>query len=353
MSENRIEGTSEDFNDDAPLIGHDDPIGGWKELGRTKLTVAGDTITVDNLPNKRYYMIIGNIFEASGAIQPHIELNGDTSSNYSERISIAGGNDSTATSQADMRISVSETGNKFTVGYISNFATKEKIYIGHANSVGTAGAGTAPNRSEGVAKWTNTTDSINSINYKNNAAGNFDVGSEVIVLGFDESDTHSTNFWQELASVQASGSDNILSSGTIPAKKYLWVQIYHTGQADNVKLTFNGDKASSNANYTRRFRIDGGTEGTDVSQDSIDNMTSAGGSTPSFGYFFITNNTSEEKLLIGHAVVQNTAGATNIPKRVESASKWDDTSSQITKIDFDSNNGNFSSKSILKVWGHD
>jgi hypothetical protein len=47
--------------------------------------------------------------------------------------------------------------------------------------------------------------------------------SEAVVLGWDPADTHTSNFWEELASVDLSGgAADILDSGTFTAKKYLW-----------------------------------------------------------------------------------------------------------------------------------
>ena len=83
------------------------------------------------------------------------------------------------------------------------------------------------------------------------------------------------------------------------------------------------------------------------------NMHNAGLAEESFSNWFIINNSANEKLVIGHSVQQNTAGAANAPKRVEFAHKWANTSAQITEIDFDSQSGNFGSNSIIKVWGSD
>jgi hypothetical protein len=38
---------------------------------------------------------------------------------------------------------------------------------------------------------------------------------------------------------------------------------------------------------------------------------------------------------------------------MENVGKWSNTSAQITEIDIDSTSGNFSSTSIIKVWGSD
>jgi hypothetical protein len=76
------------------------------------------------------------------------------------------------------------------------------------------------------------------------------VGSEVVVLGWDPADTHTSNFWEELASVDSRWSSK-LSSGTFTAKKYLWVQCYiHRTSSVERKIfdyTFNNDTGSNYA----------------------------------------------------------------------------------------------------------
>jgi hypothetical protein len=69
---------------------------------------------------------------------------------------------------------------------------------------------------------------------------------------------------------------------------------------------------------------------------------------------FIINNSANEKLVIGHTVDQNTAGAGTAPDRLESVAKWANTSDQITEIDVtNTSGGSFDTGSIIKVWGSD
>ena len=172
-----------------------------------------------------------------------------------------------------------------------------------------------------------------------------------VVLGWDPADTHTNNFWQELASVTASGSSTNLSSGTISAKKYLWIQLYSEGTSADIDTTFNNDTGT---NYARRYSIDGGTDGTTTSESRLSNFHNAGrAGEEAFSNWFIINNQSNEKLIICHSIQQNTAGAANAPHRLEIVGKWVNTSNQITEIDFDSTSGNFGTNTILKVWGAD
>jgi len=328
--------------------------GGWVELGRTTLGSAGDTITVSDLADKRYYMILSSEIKSGTNSTPFIRFNNDSGSNYARRYHVLGGEyTNTSVDNIGMNIS-SGSGHQFQVGYWANRASDEKLGIIHAVSQQTAGAGNAPDRNEIAPKWANTSNAINRVDVINadSGTGDFASGSEVVVLGWDESDTHTNNFWQELASVDLSGgASDTLSTGTITAKKYLWVQIFlePSGGSINQNISFNNDTGT---NYARRRSNDGATDSTGTSESSIDVVGDEDGR--KFGNLFIINNSSNEKLVIGNWLRNNTAGAGTAPNRTEWVAKWDNTSSQITEIDVDNTGtGSYGTNSIIKVWGAD
>jgi len=322
-------------------------IGGWVELGRTTLGSAGDSITVGSLANKRYYMVLSNLFATGGNINGRYVLNADTGANYATRISTDGGADATVTSgNNDLFVSPAAANPIFSVGYFSNYSTKEKLAITHSCLRSTAGAGTAPSRAEHAGKHAQTTNPITSIEAYNGSTGDFNTGSEVVVLGYDPADTHTTNFWEELASVNASGSSTNLSSGTITAKKYLWVQAWlKNSTSHTTAMTFNNDTTT----YAYRLSDNGAADSTSTSQADISLYSAT--TTPIFVNMFIINNSANEKLVIGHTINQNTAGAATEPNRRQFVGKYDNTAAQITEIDLDSSSGNWDSSSIIKVWG--
>lgn len=331
----------------------------WKELGRTTLSSNGDSIDVTSLATKDNLMVLCHTFNTGGAAGAMAnQFNGDTGSNYAERRSTNGGSDVTSTGATGYNATSGEwNSSTFHVSDILNIAAQEKLIITSSAMVESAGAGNEPRRQEAVAKWANTSAQINRINIKNSGAGDFASGSEVVVLGYDNDEADSgSNFWQELASVELGSSSGEISSGTITAKKYLWVQIRQEGTANNVgniSLRFNNDTGS---NYASRFSTNGGGDNTTkVSQTSLYMHDDAGDDTKgSLHNIFIINKADKEKLIISETVQNTATGAGTAPARSEEVGKWANTSNQITEIDvFGLGGGSFASGSYIKVYGAD
>ena len=350
----RIKGTSTERTTTA---GIGTGVAGWVELGRTTLGVAGDNITISSLANKRYYMILRSVKGTTvGGVQASGQLGSgsiDTGSNYATRYNDNGGSDGTLTSRIHGFDGYNGTP-EFTVQYISNYSTKEKLVINSTVSQHTAGAGNVCNRRESVWKWSNTSNALDIYNCYNNGGDDLGSGSEVVVLGWDPADTHSTNFWTELASVNATGSTTSFDSGVFTAKKYLWIQGYvksTTGQ--NVNIRVGNTTIDSGGNYSMRRSSDGAA---DNLQTSFAAMAQLDSGNAQFFNLFIVNNATNEKLGIGHSVAQSTAGAGTAPSRTEFVGKWANTSNQINIIQFLNNAGsptNYTSASTMKVWGSD
>ena len=356
LAGNRIEGTSADRTTGTAAIPA--VAGGWKELSRTTLGSAGDTIDVSSLSDKRYYMVLTDNI-ASGLINSRFRLGNssvDTGSNYARRGSENGAADTTDTSADHLAMPYAENGNThfFGVHYVSNKSDKEKLLVGHCIDEYASGSGNTPARFENAGKWTNTSNVIDVIRNYNSASGDYASGSEVVVLGYDPDDTHTTNFWEQLADVTTSSSADFFSSGTITAKKYLWVQAY-VKQASpySTGLQFNSDTAN---NYAIRFSGNGNsdsTAGTNTWKCAMNYSSLAGG-----GYFmnaFIINNASKEKLVLAQTTENSSSGAGTAPNRLESAGKWANTSDQITSIQIrkesGAGGGQIQSGSFIKVWG--
>jgi len=329
-------------------------VGGWVELARTTLGSAASSITVSSLSDKRYYMILTDITQVAGNINLGHRLNADTGSNYAHRLSKNGAADGTTTSAT--YIHTNQTGGNpwdlFNVGYLSNLSTNEKLLINHGVNTGGSGATNDPERTESVGKHAQTSNPVTGVTaFDIGAASNFDTNSEVVVLGWDAADTHTTNFWEELASVDLSGgAASSLSTGTFTAKKYLWVQVYGEPTATDVTWRVGNSTVDSGTNYSSRTSADGGADSADVSQTSIAQVLRGVANTASFCNFFMVNNASNEKLMIMHNVQESATGA---PNRRESVHKWTNTSNQINIMELSTASGNLASKTVIKVWGSD
>jgi hypothetical protein len=330
-------------------------VGGWVELARTTLGSAGDVIDVTSLPDKRYYMFLTSD-QNTGNIDFELTFNADTGSNYARRSSVNGGSDVTSTSQANIYMlggnTVGSAKPTNFVGYIANLPGKEKLIMNHGIFQDNAGAGTAPLRSEEIYKWANTTDPIDQITLTNSSTGSFATGAELVVLGWDPADTHTTNFWEELASVTTGSAGDTLQSGTISAKKYLWIQASYKndGAADiNALPRFNGD---GGANYSKRTSTNGAADNTRTSRTWVD--IESGNQRARFANMFIINNASNEKLCIFNQMDYGASGASTAPNRIEGVAKWTNTSDQITSIEWDQRDaGDYAAGAELRVWGSD
>lgn len=353
LAGNRIRGTTAERPNFGLTSGS---VGGWVELGRASNASLPD---VTSLADKRYLMFLN--FQESNNSRPTaaIRINGDSVSNYATRGSANGLSDYINVDQTQIMFGGQPQGDTttvpyLTVGYIANLAGKEKLLTCHNVLSYQLGAGSSDplERRATVFKWDNTSDPIDQLSILTTAGGSFNTNGELIVLGWDPDDTHTTNFWEELASVDLSGgAASSLDSGTFTAKKYLWVQILMEQTADsNYPLRFNSDSGS---NYAYRYRTDNGTEFLHTSQTGV-NLRSTTANLPVFVNMFILNNSAQEKLIIEHDVKSNTAGAGNAPLRTEQAGKWvPTTNQQITSIQLHSGSGNLNTNTIMKIWGSD
>ena len=346
QSGRRLQATSTDFAG-IPAVS-----GGWKEVGRTTLGSANTTIDVTSLADKRYYMVLSDV-DFTTLTATRLRLNSDNAGNYASRWSADGSTDSTNTSSATTVIhggtpAASEP--FFNVMYMSNLATKEKLIINHNVNRSTAGAGTAPTRLESVIKHAQTTNPISSVQYV--AGATHSIGSEVVVLGWDPADTHTTNFWEELLSVDPNVAGTSYTTSSFTAKKYLWIQIqkdFYGTSTSKFKLRFNGDTGS---NYADRYSINGGAEVTNLS-GTLANISETADDSELFTNIFIINNSANEKLGTSHTVRSSTAGAGTAPNRDEGVFKWTNTASQITQLTILAGNASWIGQLRIRVWGSD
>lgn len=165
--------------------GTDSPIW-WEELGRTTLGSAGDTISVTGLGARKYVAITANLTATGGNINALVRFNNDSGNNYARRVSDNGAADATATSASSIGcIDAVADGPVNVWMYFVNVAAQEKIAYFQGHRRGTAGAGNAPARRDGLGKWANTADQVTRVDLVNDSTGDFAIGSSVVVRGHD------------------------------------------------------------------------------------------------------------------------------------------------------------------------
>lgn len=147
----------------------------WEELGRTILGSAADTISVANLPERKYLKVITRLIQ-SGNITSNLRFNNDSGTNYA--FVRDSGNSVSQTSIGTGNSSLDQV----TVWDITNLSSSPKTVVGITN-FGSASAAVAPIRDTTVGKWHNTSSQISRVDAINIGSGDFASGSEVIVLG--------------------------------------------------------------------------------------------------------------------------------------------------------------------------
>ena len=345
------EGTEQTLDKELLYTVRQDGVGGWVELGRTTLGGTSDTISVTSLSDKRYYMYLMSL-PLSGRVDHYHRLNGDTGTNYAYRRSIDGASDVTGTSVTGLLYGSQTVGDMaFNMGYISNLSANEKLVIHqHVDNQAGTGAVNAPRRIEGVGKHDQTSNPVTGLLTYNGDTGDYSSGAEVVVLGWDESDTHTNNFWEELYSDSQTGQtvDNI-DSGTFTNKKYLWVQGWFKGTANTtVKMTFNN---STDSTYAYRYSNNGGSDATGTSSANVVLHNTKANATK-FLNMFIVNDGSNEILGIAHMVEDGGSGAASDPDRRETVFKRS-TTTAITDIEFDNDDTGDFTDWEFKIWGAD
>ena len=151
---------------------------------RFVLATAGDTITVDNLPARKYLTVFASLLNTGGTISATVRFNNDSGANYARRLSTNNSADSATGSLTSLVLSSSLAAPCFLVMDIMNIAAQEK-YLQSQATAATSGAGNAPQRDESHSKWANTSTQISRIDLINVGTGDYAIGSEVVVIGHD------------------------------------------------------------------------------------------------------------------------------------------------------------------------
>ncbi len=165
----------------------------WQELASVTRTDNGSTLESGNFATKKYLMVEACTIPANNGFKGRLEFghsNGtmDTGSNYADRYEQDGGADSTNASNPYIYAYTNHDDNiQHLRMFIVNKSAQEKLVLWWASSGGsTTGAGNAPQRRNGVAKWVNTSYQMTNIRLNSQiAGGDAASGSFIKVYGAD------------------------------------------------------------------------------------------------------------------------------------------------------------------------
>ena len=161
---------------------------GWEEIARTTLGVAGDTITVDSIPPRKYLMIVVSGIASGGTLDTTFRFNNDSGTNYAHRYSTNHGAETAAVSKTNNPFESGSTDSgsvAFHYLYVLNIGTESKLLRWLANSEDATGGATNPAVISGFGKWANTSVQISRFDWLNTGTGDVAIGSEVVIYGRD------------------------------------------------------------------------------------------------------------------------------------------------------------------------
>lgn len=189
----------------------------WAKNQTITLDSAGDALTTPTLSSNTNLQYLYHGLPTGGELTEYMTMGSggtkDTGSNYANRLSSNGGSDSTFTSRANI-VNAAKSGAttpEFGIGYILNIATEEKLLISHHVNASANGAGTAPERSEAVAKHVQTSVVDDIVSFDNTGTGDFASGSNLSILGAKDTALTSVNI-----------QDGTIFEETDTNKSYIW-----------------------------------------------------------------------------------------------------------------------------------
>ncbi len=333
----------------------------WKLLDRVPFD-SGSTSTLDSgtfTPTKDNMMFLYHICRPSSGDQNiRLRFNGDTSDNYSERYSLDFGGSNVQNSQTNIALHSGVVNENFGVFEFKNIASREQLCLGRVVGSGTDGNSNPSSRTQAL-KWTNTSNQVNRIELVNTSTGNFEAGSELIILGYDNDESNSgSNFWQVLKTAELTSASANFESGQISTtKKYLWIQAeYDVTSTGNVGILRGGTGGTFDLGnvMSTRFSHDGASDNspqTGVSYAIV--SPSSDGSSRVFVSCFIVNKSDKEKLGISDGCDMATTGSGTAPDRTQGAFKWSTTSAQLDIFKFGTADGGNLNNGKMTIWGAD
>lgn len=157
-----------------------------EELKRVTLTVAGDTISATSIPARKYLHIIYSVQSTGGTINTRISFNNDSGANYAWQelvnLTLFSNNVSQSIFAPTTALSTSPRHGRFD---INNITAQRKLFTGYEIDDNSGGAATSANNKTYYGKWDNTSAQITRVDLTNVGVGDFAIGSELVIFGWD------------------------------------------------------------------------------------------------------------------------------------------------------------------------
>jgi hypothetical protein len=329
----------------------------FSELGRATAGGTVSSLNVSGMTVKKWLLVLCYIIPTGSFTQINLRLNNDSGANYAQRASTSGAADVTNASLTSIAsLDGSLVGPRLFVMLIDNTASgNEKLVQCWSCEQNTAGAANVPVRKECIGKWANTANSITEVDIVAGTASTIAINSEVVVLGADPSDTNVTPFFSELARASGTGTTSFETS-TFTSKKYMFIQ-YACPTGTNIVngLRFGNASIDTATNYCTRHSDDSGADTATATLSDIQTNGGLTGRVAEYDWSFVINVAANEKLVILHGTQQNTAGAANIPHKLECVGKWANTANQINIVGLLNVSGtpaNYGAESEIVVLGN-
>ena len=155
----------------------------WGKNGVKTLSSNGTSIDVTGLSNNKFNDILSSMEANTSTLNPYSFINNESGSSYSTASSYNGSNDAyqTGVNYGNFTGYGTLSTPYFVIDDLAVIGTQEKVGIRHVINQNTAGAGTAPHRTEAVYKVANTA-VLSSFKW---TGGDFSEDDQVVVLGSD------------------------------------------------------------------------------------------------------------------------------------------------------------------------
>jgi hypothetical protein len=158
--------------------------------------------------------------------------------------------------------------------------------------------------------------------------------------------------WSKNGTTTLSSAGDTVTVSSLTATEFN-TNLFHGVSSGNIqhRIQLGYTSLDSGNNYARRYSQNGGADGTGTSETIISSNVSVA---DIFAVHYSINIGTEEKLFIIFTGEQGTAGAGNVPQRMETVAKWSNTSNQYDVIEINNGNtGDFDTDSNLTVLNGD